>query len=211
MDLYSYFLTQSGNSIIKNAHYFAIYERYFEKFKGEAVLIFEIGTGEGGSAKMWKTYFGPLARIVTVDIRDCSHIAETQIYVRTGSQSDPLFLKSLVEDFGRPDIVIDDGSHMMNDIMVSFDTLYPLMSPRGIYLVEDLNTAYWPQHGGGLGASRSFIERCKTLVDEIHARHALGAVAETPAGQQTFGVSFYDMLVVLEKTPFANRDLIKRP
>jgi hypothetical protein len=106
---------------------------------------------------------------------------------------------------------MDDGSHMMKDIMISFETLYPLMSTRGLYLVEDLNTSYWPEHGGGLRSPGSFIERCKGIVDEIHAKYTRGEMLETEAGAQTFSVSFYDMLVVLEKTPFVNRDLIKRP
>lgn len=57
---------------------------------------------------MWKRYLGPMARIVTIDIVP-KNIEESQIYVRTGDQSDETFLRSLVNEFGRPDIVIDDG------------------------------------------------------------------------------------------------------
>jgi cephalosporin hydroxylase len=111
VDLYQYFLTQSGRNILKYPHYFPIYERHFARFCGHPITMFEIGTGEGGSAKMWKQYFGPTARIVTIDIVPKKDIEEPQVFVRTGSQADPQFLGSLITEFGPPDIVLDDGAH----------------------------------------------------------------------------------------------------
>ena len=52
MDLYHYFLTQNKRNIIKNYHYFPIYERHFAQFVGHPITMFEIGTGEGGSCQM---------------------------------------------------------------------------------------------------------------------------------------------------------------
>lgn len=210
MNLYDYFLRQTGRRIIKNVHYFPIYERHFARYVGRSVLMYEIGTGDGGSAEMWKHYFGPLAHIVTIDIRDCSEIAQSQISVRTGSQSDPGFLKSIVAEFGPPDIVLDDGSHIMSDINASFDVLFPALRRDGIYLVEDLNTAYWPHTGGGLKDPRSFIERAKNLVDEMNAGTS-GAMEPTVFGQKTFSISFYDLVVVIERAAFVNKEMLHLP
>ncbi len=49
MNLYNYFLTQTGRRIIKHAHYFGVYERHFGRFVGSPVLMFERGTGSRGS------------------------------------------------------------------------------------------------------------------------------------------------------------------
>ena len=38
-------------------HYIAIYERYFEKYRGKEVHILEIGISGGGSLQIWKKYF----------------------------------------------------------------------------------------------------------------------------------------------------------
>ena len=211
MNLYSYFLTQQGPRIIKNAHYFPIYERYFSQYVNRPVLFLEIGTGNGGSALMWKRYFGPMARIVTLDIEDRRHIEEEQIFVRTGDQGDPSFLTKVIEEFGAPDIVFDDGSHLMKHVNASFDVLYPLMSPSGIYLVEDMSTAYWPEAGGGYLAPTSFVERCKGLVDELNAQQSHGAVSETDFGRSAFSIAFYDMLIVIEKAPYINKRLLYLP
>ena len=152
-----------------------------------------------------------MARIVTIDIRSLPEFNETQIYVRTGDQSDPVFLNGLVQKFGPPDIVLDDGSHRMEHVNASFDVLFPQMSPGGVYLVEDLNTAYWPEFGGGVGCRTSFYERSKTLVDEMNARYTRGVVTPGPYGRNLLSISFYDNMAVIEKTPFLNRDIQRLP
>ncbi len=160
---------------------------------------------------MWKYYFGPTARIVTIDIQSLHRFNETQIFVRTGDQSDPVFLNALIEEFGRPDIVLDDGSHRMKDINASFDVLFPKLSPRGLYLVEDLNGAYWPELGGGVGKPASFYERAKSLIDEMNAVYTRGAVKVTPYGYNVCNISFYNAVCVIEKSPFINRDIERFP
>jgi cephalosporin hydroxylase len=211
MNLYSRFLNHQGRRMIKNAHYFPIYERHFAPYINRPVLMFEIGTGMGGSALMWKEYFGPLARIVTIDIADKSDLAETQIFPRRGSQSDAEFLQALVAEFGAPDIVLDDGSHHMPDVNKTFDVMFPLLTRDGVYLVEDLNSAYWPDFGGGLRSEGSFVERCKQLVDELNAHHVGADLSPTEFTRSAFSISFYDSLIVIEKTPFRNIDLLYLP
>ena len=38
------------------------------------------------------------------------------------------------------DILIDDGGHKMEQQIVSFEELWPLVKDRDVYLVEDLHT-----------------------------------------------------------------------
>ena len=77
------------------------------------------------------------------------------IHVRIGDQADSAFLGSVLDEFGPPDAVLDDGSHVMQDVTASFHHLYPALADRGVYMVEDLHTAYWPRFGGRLAARRS--------------------------------------------------------
>jgi hypothetical protein len=211
VDTYNYFLTQSGRNILKNPHFFPIYERHFSPFRNRATTFLEIGTGEGGSCQMWKYYFGPYARIITIDVEDKRQCEELQIYPRRGSQSDTGFLSALLEEFGLPDIVLDDGSHMMDDISATFEFMFPRMHGNGVYMVEDLDGAYWPARGGGLRASGSFIERCKHLVDEMNAEYTEGALQPSDQGRDLINVSFYPMVAVLEKSPFNNRKMVRKP
>jgi hypothetical protein len=43
------------------------------------------------------------------------------------------------------DLVIDDGSHMPEETKSSFETLYPLLRPGGLYVIEDWNWELMPE------------------------------------------------------------------
>lgn len=204
MSLWQDFLNHDGKIIHKWTHYFPVYERHFSWYRDKSVTFLEIGVSKGGSLGMWQRYFGPLARIVGVDIDPkCAKRTEDGTFVRIGDQSDPKFLQALVDEFGAPDIVLDDGSHVMKHVNATFDFLYPLMPKNGVYMVEDLHTAYWDDFGGGVAEPASFINRCKGFVDQVNSEHTRGKVKPGEVGRNTFGVHFYDSAVVLEKcAPF---------
>lgn len=200
MDLWGDFLTNRGKVIHKWEHYFPIYERHFAPWRGRTLTFFEIGVARGGSLPMWRRYFGPLATIVGLDIdpRCKAHEADG-VLVRIGDQSDPAFLAQVIEEFGAPDIVLDDGSHQMAHIRASFEALYPTLTKNGVYMVEDLHTAYWPDFGGGLSEPGSFVNFAKGLVDQLNADHARGAVTPDAFTRETFAMAFYDSVIVFEK------------
>ncbi len=200
MTLWSDFLTNDQRIIHKWKHYFPVYERHFARFVNTDVLFLEIGCGRGGSLQMWKRYLGPFARIVGIDLRpECKEFAEDQIDIRIGDQSDEGFLQSVCQEFGAPDVILDDGSHMMSHVHASFAVLYPRMARTGVYMVEDLHTAYWSEFEGGLKRKESFIETCKDLIDELNADHARGAKAATPFTRSTLSMHFYDSMAVFER------------
>jgi SAM-dependent methyltransferase len=200
MTLWSDFLTNDKRIIHKWKHYFPIYERHFKDFVNKPVTFLEIGCGRGGSLQMWKRYFGPHARIVGVDVNpECKTFEEDQIEVRIGDQSDEEFLQSLIDEFGAPDVVLDDGSHVMRHIHASFSFLYPRMAKNGVYLVEDLHTAYWDEYEGGLRKPSTFVELCKSLVDELNADHTRNILPPTDFTRTTLSMHFYDSVVAFER------------
>lgn len=199
MTLYGDFLSNSGRRIHKWYQYFPVYERHFERLRNQHITLIEIGIGEGGSLQMWRRYFGPFARIVGIDIRpDRKQVEEDQVYVRIGDQEDKAFLEQILAEFGEPDIVIDDGSHYQRHVNTTFDTLYPRVRKNGVYVIEDLHAAYFPNHGGGLGHPGSFIEHAKRLVDEMHATYTGVELARTDVGDRTRSIHFYDSIAVFE-------------
>ena len=200
MDLWGDFLTNQGKAIHKWSHYFPAYERHFALWRGRSLTFLEIGVAKGGSLAMLRRYFGPLARIVGADIDPkCKAHEGDGVDVRIGDQADPRFLRALVDEFGVPDVVLDDGGHHMDQIAATFAFLYPRMDKNGVYLVEDLHTAYWPKFGGGLDAPGSFITHAKTLIDRLNADHAQGQVTPDAFTRDTFAITFYDSIVVFEK------------
>lgn len=200
MNLWSEFLTHTGPQVHKWVHYFPIYERHFGRFVNRTVTFIEIGVSHGGSLQLWRRYLGPFARIVGIDIDPkCKAIEDEQISVRIGNQNDTAFLESVLGEFGAPDVVLDDGSHVMHDISCSFDFLYPRLDKNGVYMIEDLHTAYWEEYGGGLGRQGSFLERCKGFVDALNAEHSRGAVPASAFSQETHSMHLYDSVAVFER------------
>lgn len=199
MTLYGSFLNSTHRRSHKWYHYFPVYEQHLERFRNRHITLFEIGLGEGGSLQQWRRYFGPFARIVGIDIEPmCRQLEEDQIKVRIGSQDNVEFLDGVVEEFGQPDIVIDDGSHIQQHVNTTFDFLYPKVNKNGVYLVEDLHAAYWPNHGAGLRHPESFIERAKNYVDDMHAEYTGGELPRTALGDRTTSIHFYDSIIVFE-------------
>jgi cephalosporin hydroxylase len=200
MALRDIFLNHQGNVIHKWKHYFPAYTSHFERYVNRPVFILEIGVSKGGSLQMWKKYFGPHALIVGIDIDEaCKRLEEDQVHIRIGDQADISFLDRVLQEFGTPDIVLDDGSHVMTDVRTSFEFLYPRMSSSGIYFVEDMHTSYWEEYGGGLGQPETFIEMSKRLIDELNGDWARNQNVKTEFTATTQSIHFYDSCVVFEK------------
>lgn len=209
MNLWALFLTNEQRPIHKWKHYFPAYECHFQRFVGRPVVFWEIGCGRGGSLQMWKRYLGPHAQIVGVDIRpECSEFGEDQIAVKIGNQADIAFLDRVLDEFGTPDVILDDGSHVMEHVVATFRHLYPRMDRNGVYMLEDMHTAYWDQFGGGLRREGTFIELCKDLIDELNGVHN-GNLTDFTAS--TLSMHFYDSIVVFEKGRHARPSALRVP
>lgn len=210
MNLWQDFLINQDRVIDKWPHYFPAYERHFGPWRNKSLTFLEIGVFKGGSLQMWQRYFGPLAKIVGIDInKDCKKFEEPGIAVRIGDQSDTAFLQKVIDEFGVPDVVLDDGSHRMDHIMSTFQFLYPKLPKNGVYMVEDLHTAYWDDYGGGVKRQGSFIEHAKDCVDRLNADHTRGALAPDDITRKTYSISFYDSITVLEKGEIVRKEPVR--
>jgi cephalosporin hydroxylase len=210
MNLWQDFQTNDGRVIHKWVHYFPIYERHFAWYRNKSLTFLEIGVARGGSLPMWQRYFGPLAKIVGIDIEEkCKAYEAPGIFIRIGDQSDENFLQSVIEEFGIPDVVLDDGSHRMEHVAKSFQFLYPKMPKNAVYMVEDMHTAYWEEFGGGLNVPGTFINMAKGFIDQLNADHSRGQVTPDHLTRSTFGISFYDSVVVLEKGEVWRKEAVR--
>lgn len=199
MSLWSDFRNNKERKAAKWLQYFPAYERHFSGWKNKNLTFLEIGVSTGGSLQMWSRYFGPLATIVGLDTDSrCQGLEDINVHVRLGDQSDLSFLDKVINEFGIPDIVLDDGSHQQEHIKATFKHLYPQMQKNSVYMVEDLHTSYWPEYQGGIGAP-SFINVCKDLIDLLNADHTRGAVQPNTFTRNTLSMHFYDSVVVFEK------------
>ncbi len=198
--LHRYFLNNSHKRLHKWVHYFDIYERHFARFRGTSPVMLEIGVQGGGSLAMWKEYFGPGCHIIGVDINPKCKVHEAEgIEVFIGSQDDLDVINEIFSKYPKVDIVLDDGSHIMQHMIASFELMYDRIQPNGVYAVEDMHTCYWPKFGGGLKREGSFMEFVKNKLDEINAVHIKDALPVTDFTRFTDCIACYDSLVVFER------------
>ncbi len=200
--LLAYFMRNGEEGIHKWVDYFEVYHRYFQRFRGQPVKFLEIGVQNGGSARMWRHYFGPQATIIGVDVDPSCRALERQGFeIWIGDQADPAFWKKFLAKHPDLDIVLDDGGHTMRQQIMTFECLFPRLKNSGVYLCEDTHTSYFPAHGGGLERAGTFHEHVKGLVDGMHAwYHApLDRLEKEYWARNLYSVAFFDSIVVMEK------------
>lgn len=189
-------------TLFKMQHYLPVYDELLEQWQGRNVRFLEIGIYKGGSIPMWQGFFGPEAALTFLDIDPaCVALALPGTQVEIGDQADPAFLARIGDTHGPFDLIVDDGGHQMHQQTTSFRHLWPRLNDRGLYIVEDTHTSYWPGFGGGLRAPGSFIEFAKDLIDRMHSWYTEDDVGFPlhPMAREIGGIRFYDSLVVIEK------------
>lgn len=147
--------------------------------------MLEIGVYAGGSLRMWRDYFGAGAQIYGVDIEpECLRHNDERIDVVVGDQSDRSFWKRFVDRVGPLDVVIDDGGHLPDQQIASFESLLPHVAPGGVYACEDVG-----------GVVNPFQDYVNGLVRNLHH------VGETTTGFQQLveSVHLYPFVAVLER------------
>lgn len=184
------------------------YERHLGHLRDEAFVLLEIGVGGyartgkgGGSLRMWRRYF-PRAEVVGLDIEDKSFLDRPRMTTVRGDQSDPAVLRGVVERFGVPLVVVDDGSHRPDDIIATFDVLFPLLPEGAVYAIEDTQTSYWPEFGGSedLDSPHTTMAFVKRLLDGLNHEELLAPDRQPRHTDATVrAVHCYHNLVVVEK------------
>jgi len=150
----------------KHPVYWDVYKHVFSVFDLSSEFnVLEIGVDKGDGMLQFKELF-PNCNICGLDIReDTPNSPVGNIWI--GSQTDTELLDELNKEEGPFDIIIDDGSHVNEHQILTFEYLFPKLKPGGVYIMEDIHTSYWESHGGGYGTD-SFVEYSKKLSDMIN-------------------------------------------
>jgi SAM-dependent methyltransferase len=113
--------------------YGGTYNKIFERFDRDKKLnILEIGVQKGGSLMAWAEYF-PNAYIYGIDIVDVRKLEyrSDRVTFILGDMKDV----KLDTTF---DIIIDDGSHVLSDVLVAVKKFLPMLNRGGIMIIEDV-------------------------------------------------------------------------
>lgn len=142
--------------------YTPIYDKeigHMRKIKRTNVL--EIGVKRGASLELWRDAF-PFATVYGIDIDERVKNLGLPFEIFIGSQDDRKFLKTVGEKIGKFHLIVDDGSHRPDHQLISFEELWPFVTSKGVYVIEDLHWNYRADK------DKSMINKCKSMVDRIY-------------------------------------------
>jgi len=125
--------------------FFSLFE---QNYKLDNIL--ELGLWESGSLAFWFEIFNP-TKHVGIDLKTESknpyleqYIAQRQLgdrlktYWNTDQSDTKRLLEIVSQEYNEPlDLVIDDASHFYEQTKISFECLFPLLRPGGLYIIED--------------------------------------------------------------------------
>lgn len=163
--------SENNFTIVKTRDYL---NNYFS-IQGSFDHILELGLFQGGSLVFFDKIFNP-AKLVGIEISKnkidaLEHYAESRKHIRNyynSSQDDSRLLNKIVaEDFGGIlNLVVDDASHLYELTKKSFSVLFPLLSPGGVYIIEDWA---WSHRAGSQNSSHPWCKKpaLTNLVFEI--------------------------------------------
>ena len=188
---------KTGPGIFKWDHYFDIYHRHLNKFVGQAVHLLEVGIYSGGSLQMWSNYLGEKAHIYGVDIEEACRAYEsekTSIFI--GDQSDRNLWRQIKQAAPTIDVVLDDGGHLPEQQIATFEEMLPHIRPGGVYICEDIH-----------GSNNRFAAYLQGLSNNLNSGTLVSrpnkelSVDPSPFQSSIHAIHFYPFVAVVEVNP----------
>ena len=187
--------------------YTPVYRELMRPWRGKPVRVLEIGVGGytgalgGESLRMWESYFRR-GQITGIDVYDKSALSGGRVKVLQCSQVDAPKLTALAQELGPFDFILDDGSHLNAHQIETFGILWPHLKDGGTYIVEDVQTSYWPAYGGGPVGTPGYAQSCmrwfKDLADSVNLPEFLEP-APGALDPGLLSIAFHHNLIVLRK------------
>ena len=142
-DKATYHHYNNANEKEKSHGYTKFYEKHLNSIKNNKINILEIGSYKGSSAAAFAKYFSN-AQIFCLDINlrnfkySSKRIHAFGLDVSSQNMTNK-FLKKIdfftkIKSF---DVIIDDGSHALKDILIALNFFYRYVRKEGFYIIED--------------------------------------------------------------------------
>jgi hypothetical protein len=126
------------------------YDSFFKDRRNAVKKVLEIGLGNpdcppfpdkvykpGSSHRMWEEYF-PNAEIYGLDVEVKLLVNQGRIHSFYCDQANEASLRAAMLLIGKDfDLIVDDGSHVPLDQVLTAKLFVPLLAPNGVYVIED--------------------------------------------------------------------------
>jgi predicted O-methyltransferase YrrM len=155
-ELFHYYGSDKANIFKKTqnqGHGFSgFYTQHLEHLKQREIKILEIGSYAGASASAFVKYF-PNSKVYCFDINISKFIYYSKnihvfgLNIKDQKKVEKILSKiNLESNSNFFDVIIDDGSHYLSDILFSLKTLFKYIKKGGIYVIEDFNHPNYYDH-----------------------------------------------------------------
>jgi hypothetical protein len=198
----------AGPGIWKWRHYFDIYHRHLGRFRGRTVRVLEIGIYSGGGLEMWRNYFGPSSKIYGIDIEPaCKAYENDSVKVFIGDQGDRDFWRKFKQEVEDIDIVIDDGGHLPEQQIVTFEELLPHLRPGGVYICEDIHCTLNPFAAYMYGSAQN-LNPCDRGQENADNNERRSVYRASPFQSAVGSIHLYPFMTVVERTEAPISELV---
>ena len=123
--------------------YTKFYLKHLKKFKKNNINILEIGSYSGASAAAFsKFFYNSNVYCLDINISNFKYYSN-KIKVFGLDATNSLSLKNFFKKIDKDkkeisfDIIIDDGSHKLEDILICLSLLFDRLKSKGFYVIED--------------------------------------------------------------------------
>lgn len=204
--------TKHGTDKITHHQYHLSYEIFLSPLYEKTGAILEIGVNEGASLNMWLDLF-PNAFIYGMDIDKTYEGTRHKIF--QGDQSRVDHLERLKLNIQNTPIwfINDDGSHVPEHQILTFNVLFPTLEEGGVYIIEDIETSYWSNgilYGYnvrcGYKHPDSIVEIFKDVADAVNSEFAgRGRTTRVQHQDQIGSITFAPNCIIIVKRTRENR------
>ncbi len=115
--------------------YIDVYEELLKPYRNSYTCLLEIGVNYGYSMLTWQKYFTD-GYFYGIDFQNIAKHRNGFNYIVENINNTNSILNGIGD--AEFDIIIDDGSHNINDQLHALKILYPRLKSGGIYVVEDI-------------------------------------------------------------------------
>jgi hypothetical protein len=181
-----------GNDKVTYHRYDLIYPGFLHEIRENEVKMLEIGLGTyndgtGYSRNMWKEYF-PKSKVYVMDINE--EFEDEIGVVMKGDQSNFDDLLKISNICGELDFIIDDGSHISEHQIKTFNVLFEKnLKFGGTYIIEDIECSYWNPQSTVYGYETGYLNIIDYFVKLTHSINSefSNVKNELKIAQITFG------------------------